>query len=341
VGRALLVPLVLWPALAAAQIPVLHVSPAILVFSAAPSAPPPVQQVRIRNLGSGLLRWSITAADPWVRASPASGTGPAVITVSVDSARLGPGRHDSRLTIDAGDADDSPASVAITFELTAAAPGAAVPAAAGQEKPAPSAGTAPVAPLAEAGAPLRLDRLSLPPAARGLPYAQAIPVAGGTPPYAIRIVRGRLPVGLALTDGAIVGAARLHGVYPFVLAISDSARPPAVLTATLALRVIILLADTALIVSPPTLRLAARRGAPQAQARLGISAGRQSLDWSASADASWLSVTPSSGASPAFARIDVTAGALPPGTYTSTITVTMEGAPNSPARVPVTVTIQR
>ncbi len=110
----------MWPALAAAQIPVLSVSPAILAFAASRAEAPPSQQVRIRNTGSGALQWTATAADPWVRVSPGRGTGPALLTITIDAARLGIGRHDSRLTIDAGDADDSPVSLPISVEVTAA-----------------------------------------------------------------------------------------------------------------------------------------------------------------------------------------------------------------------------
>jgi len=40
-------------------------------------------------------------------------------------------------------------------------------------------------------------------------------------------------------------------------------------------------------------------------------------------------------------EVGVEAESLAPGTYSAIITVTMEGAPNSPARIPVTVVIPR
>jgi len=40
-------------------------------------------------------------------------------------------------------------------------------------------------------------------------------------------------------------------------------------------------------------------------------------------------------------QVEVSADALAPGTYVGTVPVTTEGAPNSPARVPVQVTVQR
>ncbi len=142
-------------------------------------------------------------------------------------------------------------------------------------------------------------------------------------------------------NGAIVGTPRIPGFYPLTLAIADSAHPPATLAGTLAFRVIVLLADTALAVTPPTLALVLPRGARQGRARMSITSGRQPLEWTASADVPWLAVAPASGVSPALIEIGIAAGSLPPGAYAGTLTVTMEGAPNSPARVPVTVTIPR
>ncbi len=346
----------MWPALAAAQIPVLSVSPAILAFAASRAEAPPSQQVRIRNTGSGALQWTATAADPWVSVLPGRGTGPALLTITIDAARLGVGRHDSRLTIDAGDADDSPVSVPISVEVTPAvlpeapprpgAPSGGPPAASAPPLPAePAPGRIADGDLVPTRPPARRDlqlvRASLPVATRNLPYAQAIPIAGGTPPYNVRLLRGRLPAGLALMNGALVGTPRIPGFYSLTLAIADSARPPATLAGTLALRVIVLLADTALAVTPPTLALVLPRGARQGRARMSISSGRQPLEWTASADVPWLAVAPASGVSPTLIEIGVAAGSLPPGAYAGTLTVTMEGAPNSPARVPVTVTIPR
>jgi len=115
----LLCSLVLWSAGAAAQISVLHVSPASLAFILEGPSPSAPQQLRIRNLGSGTLRWTARPADPWIRVSPASGSGPAVLSVEIDGTRLTPGRHESRITVQAPDADDSPVSVAVIVEIAA------------------------------------------------------------------------------------------------------------------------------------------------------------------------------------------------------------------------------
>jgi hypothetical protein len=349
---AWLISILVWPAVAAAQIPVLQVSPARLAFTSSGAVPAPRQQVRVRNIGSGTLRWSARASDAWIRVSPTSGIGPAVLSVDVDATRLAPGRHESRVTVDAPDADDSPFSIAVSVDVTdapgetrapsTAAPQPAQPPAKPSAAP-PAGGRVPSAsqPTAEAAGRLRFDRTVLPPATRNLPYAQAIPVAGGTPPYMLRIVEGRLPAGLVLANGAISGTARVQGYYPFVVALSDSASPPARLTQTLGLRVIILQPDTALVVSPPSISVRLSSRSRDGRAALAISSGRQRLEWSAAADVAWLRLTPAAGLSPTDVGITVAADRLTPGTHVGTITVTMEGAPNSPASIPVQVTVPR
>jgi hypothetical protein len=349
--RLLLSSLVLWSAGAAAQISVLHVSPAGLVFILEGRSPAAPQQVRIRNLGSGTLRWTARPADPWIRVSPASGSGPAILSVEIDGARLTPGRHESRIAVEAPDADDSPVSVAVTVEVAAVqapstpARSAAPPARTATTSAPPPARATPdsVAPASGTASPdkLRIDRQTMPPATRNLPYAHAVPVAGGTPPYAMRIVEGRLPAGLVLAQGSIAGTARVQGYYPFVVAVTDASQPPVTIAQPLGLRVIILQPDTALVVSPPAISLRLPGRSRDGRAALAVSSGRQRLEWSASADVPWLRLAPAAGVSPATLEIIALGGQLPPGTHLGTVTVTMEGAPNSPASVPVQVTVPR
>jgi hypothetical protein len=57
--------------------------------------------------------------------------------------------------------------------------------------------------------------------------------------------------------------------------------------------------------------------------------------------AAQIPVLPAGGTSPGIIQVEVSAEALAPGTYVATVTVTMEGAPNSPARIPIQATVQR
>ena len=302
--RALFLSLVLWSAGAAAQIPVLHVSPLSLAFALDGRSPTAPQQVRLRNLGSGTLQWTARPAEPWIRVAPQAGTGPAVLTVEIDATRLAPGRYEGRIVIDAGSADDSPVSIAVHVEA-AAVPEADRPVRqAGQaHRPGRQPGRRLAQPMPDpapdaAPGPLRIEHRNLPPATRNLPYAQALPIAGGTPPYAVRIVEGRLPAGLVLAQGSVAGTARVQGYYPFVVAVKDGSSPPVTVAQPMGIRVIILQPDTALVVSPPAIgvRLASRTR--DGRAALAVASGRQRLEWTAEANVPWLRLSPASGVSP-------------------------------------------
>jgi len=434
--KALLISFVLLPTLAAAQIPVLQVSPTALIFVVgAGQARPEAQEIRLRNTGSGALQWRATADAAWISVSPKAGTGAGVINIAIDPSRLRQGRHDAKVTIDAGDADDSPATVTITVQVGAGsqasrpaeAPpddltivltgssGSTVPVttsfgfnapsgpptswkssagapwlstspasgttpaqitiradasklapgdyasvlrlldSAGQsmldlpisfkvgaaQAAAPDAAAAPGGAKPDRPAPLTIEARSLPPATRNLPYSQAIPVKGGTPPYAIRIVEGRLPVGLVLANGAIAGTARFTGSYPITVAVTDSAKPAATITRAVMLRVVVLFTDTALSVSPAALNLLATSAQRIQRARVAVGSGRQPFDWQATSDAKWLRISPTDGISPGVLQIEASAEGLEPGAYTATITVMMEGVPNSPARIPVQLVVRK
>jgi len=73
-------------------------------------------------------------------------------------------------------------------------------------------------------------------------------------------------------------------------------------------------------------------------------AGGGTLDYSISDDASWLSVSPASGASTGeqdTVSVDYSTSALAAGTYTATITVSDPGAANSPRTIAVTLTVYK
>ena len=432
---ALAIPLALLPALAAAQIPVLHVTPTTMVFVTGTGqgqlAP---QQVHIENRGSGALTWRVTVDAEWIGVSPSSGSGAADLTVTIDAARLRAGKHEGHIRVEAADADDSPASIAVTAQIGMPERGSAPPpsaakvpltATAGSGTPAvwafqldgpggaavkwqasgdlpwltanPASGTTPTkvaikadasqlaaggyqgslqfsntagdpllivpvfftvnaAPPAAAPPPaatpaltatpdqrvaLTIDAPSLPPATRNLPYTQALPVRGGKPPYVMRLVQGRLPVGLALSNGAVTGMTRFPGTYQFIVAVTDSATPPALVTQAMTLRVIILQVDTALVVDPPAVNLLIAGAQKTQHARIGVGSGRQQLDWKASSDATWLKIMPAGGVTPGIIQLEASTTGLAPGTYVATVTVVMDGAPNSPARVPVQLTVRK
>jgi hypothetical protein len=93
-------------------------------------------------------------------------------------------------------------------------------------------------------------------------------------------------------------------------------------------------------VSPTSLNFKTAAGvspAPQTVAIDNIGAG--TLNWGASADASWLTISPAGAAAPSLLTATVNAISLPVGTYHAAITVRSTNAFNSPVIVPVTLTV--
>jgi uncharacterized protein (TIGR03437 family) len=84
-------------------------------------AVPAAQNVAITNAGGGSLPWAASAGASWVGLSPASGTAPATLWVSVNPAALSAGTYTANVQIAAG-ATGSPASVGITLVVQAPAP---------------------------------------------------------------------------------------------------------------------------------------------------------------------------------------------------------------------------
>jgi hypothetical protein len=263
------------------------------------------------------------------------------VTVRANPAGLAAGSYTALLQI-VDDAREPMLDVPVV--LTVGSPAAAAPEPQGAAAPAAKPVETPAAPTtteAETQAPLSIAGNALPPAIRNLPYSQAIPVKGGKPPYAIRIADGRLPLGLVLANGTISGMTRFPGSYPLKLEVSDSSAPPQSVQKVLALAVIIAYQNTALTLTHTSLALFARTGQRQQGASIGVGSGGVPLGWTVKADQPWLILSPSEGVAPGGFNLNVDASKLEPGVHVAVVTVSMEGAPNSPMRVPVQVTVRR
>ncbi len=102
---------------------VLAVTPTALSFTYTyGSAVPSAQTVAIANTGSGALSWVATDSDFWVALSPASGSGPATLSIAVNPANLAAGSYMTNVTITAAGATGSPATVAVTLVVTGTQP---------------------------------------------------------------------------------------------------------------------------------------------------------------------------------------------------------------------------
>jgi uncharacterized protein (TIGR03437 family) len=132
-----------------------------------------------------------------------------------------------------------------------------------------------------------------------------------------------------------------------------SVKLPANLTGLLTLQVvaatggdtigIMAVAPSTIAVIPASLQFAYTAGGtvPPAQPIQVVNSGTgtTALSWTATPSDSWLSVSATSGTAPSTASVSVDPAALSAGTYNGSIQITAVGASNSPASVPVTLTV--
>ncbi len=103
------------------EAPTLVVDPATLDFAAAFGQPNPVAQIfAIKNSGSGLLRWTITADAPWLRVVPDTGfvtSAAQTISVGLEIAGLAPDNYQTNLVV-----NSNGGRAVVAINLTIAAP---------------------------------------------------------------------------------------------------------------------------------------------------------------------------------------------------------------------------
>jgi uncharacterized protein (TIGR03437 family) len=103
--------------------PALSVAPPALTFNyTVGSAVPPAQSVSITNSGAGDLSWTASTSDYWIAVSPASGSAPGTLSVSINPGNLAAGTYTSAVQITAAGATGSPASIMITLVVQGTQP---------------------------------------------------------------------------------------------------------------------------------------------------------------------------------------------------------------------------
>lgn len=94
-------------------------------------------------------------------------------------------------------------------------------------------------------------------------------------------------------------------------------------------------------VSPTSLSFTATVGGsnPANQTLSITNTGSGTLNWTASDNATWLTLAPTSGTAPSTVTASVSISGLTAGTYNGTVTISATGASNTPVTVPVTLTV--
>lgn len=303
---------------APAPLPTINVSPATLSFSyQSGGSVPSAQNVAVSSSGTAFNYTASTSAT-WLTATPASGSTPGSVSVSVNPASLAAGTYTGTVSIASAGASNSPKTVAVTLNVTAAA----------------------------------LPTLTTNPASLNFTYqigsstpaAQAFAVASSG--SAVNFTTATSATWLSATPSGTTGGNVSVSINPSGLAAgtyngnvtitsAGAANSPKVavsLTVTAA-------PVTTLTVSPASLSFTYQTGgAVPAGQPINVTAS-SAMSYTATSSGSWLSVTPGSGNTPGSLTASVNPSGLAAGNYTGTITVTAAGASNSPQKVAVSLTL--
>ncbi len=281
-------------------------TPAALNFTGTAGGPPPSSQA-INLTGAAGTAWSAAATAAWIQIAPVSGTIPSVLNVTALPAGLAPGSYAGRVTILwAGAVQEIPVT------LSLAQPDNLVLSVAGMSFSAVAGGTTP--------APQSLGLSG----AFGLPWNAS--VTAGASWLRISPASGTLPAS-ALVSVVTTGLApQVYSGRIGVTAGSFTRELTVQLTVT---------ALPSLDATPAQLAFAASAGSSvPACSTLRVAAGDASGDFTASAGAGWLTITPASGRLPATLSVCASAAGLGGGEYNSAVSLSSPAA-SGPVTVPV------
>jgi len=299
--------------------PTIGANPTSLSFTAQQGgANPAVQTVSLSNTGGGTLNWSATETTPWLTVSPASGTGTGTVTVSVTTGSLTAGPQPAgSVTFSAPGATS--VTIPVSFTVTAA--------------PAISASPTSLSFTAQqGGANPAVQTVSLSNTAGGslswsasetTPWLTVSPASG----------TGNGTVTVSVTTGSLTAGPQPGGSVTFSAPGATSVTIPVSFTVTAAL------APPAIGASPTSLSFTAQQGGanPATQTVSLSNTGGGTLSWTASDNATWLTVSPASGTGTGTVTVSAT-GTQTTGTQSGSLTLSATGATSVTIPVSFTVT---
>ena len=300
--------------------PTIGVSPASLTFSyQSGSATPSAQSVAVSS-SSSALNYMVATSATWLTATPASGTTPGNVSVSVNPQSLSAGTYTGTVTITSSGASNSPKMVAVTLTVTAA--------------PLPNLGASPasltytyqIGGSAPAAQPVALTSSGSAvnyTTATSATWLSATPPSGTTPgSLSVSVNPSGLAAGTYTGNVTVAssGAANSPKTVPVTLTVTAAPSPT-------------------MTVSPLSLSFSYQSGGVAPAGQTVNVTSSSALSYTAATSAGWLSVTPASGNAPGSLSVSINPSGLAAGTYTGTVTLTASGASNSPQKVAVTLAV--
>jgi uncharacterized protein (TIGR03437 family) len=195
---------------------------------------------------------------------------------------------------------------------------------------------------------LSFTTTSLPGGTTGTAYAQIIGVTGGTPPYTFSLANGSPGLSIDPKTGLITGSPTAAGAFSPVVTVTDFASLglfPGSATKTFSLT--IASTTSQVTAAPQSLSFIGAAGgdSPPAEVIVALPVGVSTAGFQVVVDSGqdgsaapgWLTVTPTSGGTPARLVVRVDQGSMPAGNYSARIRVI--DSSNNATDVPVTLTL--
>ena len=355
--------------------PAIALNPAGLRFSGVEGTPPASQTIALSNRGGGTMKWTATAdatAPAWLSVSPASGTDNATLTVSVNSAGLSPGTYTKTITVSAPRASNTPRTVNVTLTVNTKSNIVFAVNSAGVQYTSQS-GVVYQADTNYSGgykasttaAITGTSDVTLYQSERYGNFSYNIPLSNGN--YIVTLKFAEMywnGPGYRVFNVSMQGIQVISNLDIYDKVGKDAAYdvliPVSVASGTLNINFTsvsdyakvnaIEITQSQATPPPPAIALdhtglsfSAVAGTNPANQTIALSnSGGGTLNWTAAADGTtpaWLSVSPANGTGDAQITVSVNIAGLAAGTYTKAITITANGATNSPQTVNVTLTV--
>jgi uncharacterized protein (TIGR03437 family) len=277
---------------------------------------PAAQTIAVTSTGSALPFAVYTSSTgSWLSATPSSGTTPGSITVSARPAGLTAGTYYGAITIVAAGAASGKQTV--TVSLTVSAPQFS----ASQSSLAlSSTGPAPV-----------VQTVSLSTTGKSVPFTVSTNSTGW---LSVTASSTSTPANLSITaDPTGLG----NGVYTGIITVSAPYAQPSTQNITVTYTV-----GPQLVVSSTNQNLYYVIGGSAPAASITVSSTGAAMPFTAVVQSgSWLTVSPSSGSTPAVLAASVNAAGLAPGYYSASVLVVNTGTPSSSISVPLSLYVMK
>lgn len=297
---------------------VMTLSSTALSFSGtAGGSNPAAQSVSVSNTGAGTMNWTASSNQAWLIVSPSSGSNSGAISIGANLSGLAAGNYAGTVTVSSTGATGSPKNISVTLTVAAPAPPVLTLSTTALSFTAPANSTNPASQavtITNSGAGTMTWT-----AAANQAWLSVSP-ASGTNSGALTVAASTAGLAAGTYNGAITVDAATAGAKTIAVTLTVTAAPTLTLAA-----------------APTAVALSTTTGANPAGAAIAISTSGTPA-WTATKNASWLSLSQTSGSGAATIAINAGCSSLQAGTYTDTITITSNAA-NSPATVAVTLTI--